>query len=160
MNSIYISNKQNKLEVTHLLRGMIRRVINFSLEYENFQVEAEVSVTLTDNKGIRALNRDFRNIDRETDVLSFPLLEDAPPQSEEEAEPPEQKLPLGDIVISLEKAREQAVQYGHSFEREVAFLCVHSVLHLLGYDHETGEEDEKQMFFKQEEILRILGIER
>lgn len=160
MNSIYISNKQNKLEVTHLLRGMIRRVINFSLEYENFQVEVEVSVTLTDNKGIRALNRDFRNIDRETDVLSFPLLEDAPPQSEEETEPPEQKLPLGDIVISLEKAREQAVQYGHSFEREVAFLCVHSVLHLLGYDHETGEEDEKQMFFKQEEILRILGIER
>lgn len=160
MNSIYISNKQRAVEVTHLLRGMIRRVINYALEYENFQVEVEVSVTLTDNKGIRELNRDFRKTDRETDVLSFPLLEDATAPSEELTALPEQKLPLGDIVISLEKAREQAVLYGHSFEREVAFLCVHSVLHLLGYDHETGEEDEKQMFFKQEEILRILGIVR
>jgi len=107
-----------------------------------------VSITFTDNESIRELNREYRDIDRATDVLSFPMDDEG------------DDVVLGDIVISLERAKEQAIEYGHSLEREISFLCVHSTLHLLGYDHETGEEDEKEMFMKQEEILKILGQNR
>ena len=116
-------------------------------------------MTLTDNVGIHELNRDFRGIDRPTDVLSFPLFEGEMPSSETE-DGEKHKLPLGDIVISTEKAMEQAEEYGHSIEREIAFLCVHSVLHLLGYDHERSEDEEKDMFRRQEEILDACGFKR
>ena len=151
-NTVYIQNDQQKLPVTQKLRGLVRRSVNAALKYEDFQRPCEVSVTFTDNEKIRELNAQYRNIDRATDVLSFPLFDE---DFEDEEE-----LALGDVVLSLEKAQEQAKEYGHSFEREVAFLVVHSVLHLLGYDHETSEEDEKEMFFRQEEIMKLLKLER
>ena len=151
-NTVYIQNDQQKLPVTQKLRGLVRRSVNAALKYEDFQRPCEVSVTFTDNEKIRELNAQYRSIDRATDVLSFPLFDE---DFEEEEE-----LALGDVVLSLEKAQEQAKEYGHSFEREVAFLVVHSVLHLLGYDHETSEEDEKEMFFRQEEIMKLLKLER
>lgn len=151
-NTVYIQNDQQKLPVTQKLRGLVRRSVNAALKYEDFQRPCEVSVTFTDNEKIRELNAQYRSIDRATDVLSFPLFDE---DFEDEEE-----LALGDVVLSLEKAQEQAKEYGHSFEREVAFLVVHSVLHLLGYDHETSEEDEKEMFFRQEEIMKLLKLER
>ena len=163
MNSIFITNTQSKMEYTPVLRGVIRRAVNAALKYEKTPFDAEISVTLTDNVGIHELNRDFRGIDRPTDVLSFPLFEGGVPEdvasSDEEGEE-KRKVPLGDIVISMEKALEQATEYDHSFEREVAFLCVHSVLHLLGYDHERSEEEEKDMFRRQDEILDAAGFVR
>ena len=155
MNKIYIRNEQDKIAVTPALRGLIRRAINAALKSESFGGDAEISVTLTDNTGIQELNRDFRHIDRETDVLSFPLFEN--PVTEGTADEP---LPIGDIVLSLEKAVAQADEYGHSTDREIAFLCVHSVLHLLGYDHETGEEDETDMFARQEAVLAKMKLTR
>ena len=151
-NTVYIQNDQQKLPVTQKLRGLVRRSVNAALKYEDFQRPCEVSVTFTDNEKIRELNAQYRSIDRATDVLSFPLFDE---DFEDEEE-----LALGDVVLSLEKAQEQAKEYGHSFEREVAFLVVHSVLHLLGYDHETSEEDEKEMFFRQEEVMKMLKLER
>ena len=108
-------------------------------------------MTFTDNEGIRQLNRLYRQIDRATDVLSFPMF-----SFEDETE--EVEGALGDIVISLERAKEQAETFGHSFEREVAFLCVHSMLHLLGYDHELGEEQDIDMRRRQSEIMERLGL--
>ena len=108
-------------------------------------------------ESIRKLNRQFRNIDRSTDVLSFPLFD----YEGAEDEPPVDEFMgmLGDIVISLETAKRQAAEYGHSFERETAFLCVHSMLHLLGYDHERSEEEDTEMRAKQTEIMKIMGLE-
>ena len=150
---IYFSNEQDKIKVTYAVKILIRSAITQTLALENFDRNTHVSVTFVDNEGIHEINRKFRNIDRPTDVLSFPLLGDD--------DLPDDKLfsvPLGDIVLSLERAKEQATEFGHSFEREVAFLTAHSVLHLLGYDHETGEEDEKIMRKKQNEIMEALGL--
>lgn len=144
----YISNEQEKIEFTPETEGLIKSAILAALEYEAVEGEREISVTLTDNETIHQLNKEYRDVDRPTDVLSFPMDDDG------------EDMVLGDVVISLEKAMEQAEEYGHSLEREIAFLCVHSVLHLLGYDHETGEEDEKEMFRRQEEILRKMGQTR
>ena len=151
-NTVYITNDQDKYPVTQKLRGLVRKSVNATLKYEDFQRPCEVSVPFTDNEKIRELNAQYRNIDRATDVLSFPLFD-------EDFED-EEDLALGDVVLSLEKAEAQAKEYGHSFERECAFLVVHSVLHLIGYDHETSEEDEKEMFFRQEEIMKMLKLER
>ena len=150
---IYFSNEQDKIKVTYAVKILIRSAITQTLALENFDRNTQVSVTFVDNEGIHEINRKFRNIDRPTDVLSFPLLGDD--------DLPDDKLfsvPLGDIVLSLERAKEQAEEFGHPFEREVAFLTAHSVLHLLGYDHETGEEDEKIMRKKQNEIMEALGL--
>jgi probable rRNA maturation factor len=151
---VFTRNEQKVEAVTPSLRALVRRAIKASLEYEKVGFTPEVSVTFTDNEGIRELNAYHRNIDRATDVLSFPLFE------KEDLSDATDGDALGDIVISLQRAREQANEYGHSFEREVAFLTVHSMLHLLGYDHEISEEDEKEMFFKQEEILKTIGLNR
>ena len=158
MNKIDIQNSQDKFAVTQSLRGLVRRAIGQALKYEKFPYDAEISVTFTDNAGIHEINREYRNIDRPTDVLSFPLYEKEEINEDELDE--EGRAALGDIVISLEKAEAQAIEYGHSFDREVAFLCVHSVLHLLGYDHELGEAEEKEMFAKQEDILKIMHLGR
>lgn len=151
---VFTRNEQKIETVTPSLRALTRRAVKAALEYEKVGFVPEVSVTYTDNEGIRELNAAHRNIDRPTDVLSFPLFE------REELSEASDGDALGDIVISLEKAREQANEYGHSFEREVAFLTVHSMLHLLGYDHEISEADEKEMFFRQEEILKTMGLLR
>ncbi|SEN04597.1 rRNA maturation RNase YbeY [Lihuaxuella thermophila] len=116
----------------------------------------EVSVTIVDNGAIRQMNKEYRKVDRPTDVLSFPLWD---PEEEWVIAEEEEAVSLGDIVISLPKAKEQASEYGHSLERELGFLAVHGFLHLLGYDHETKEEEE-EMFQRQEEILGRIGLQR
>ena len=153
---IDFENDQEKLPVTYRLKMLMRAAIEATLDYEQYGNPVEVSVTFTDNQKIRELNRKFRGIDRATDVLSFPLFD----YEGETDEPPVDELMgmLGDIVISLEQAKKQAEEYGHSFEREAAFLCVHSMLHLLGYDHETSAEDEADMRRRQSEILAGMGL--
>ena len=154
---IYFMNSQDKAEITYGLKIRIRHAIEATLAYEGYNNDCQLSVTFTDNEGIRVLNNEYRGIDRATDVLSFPLVDFAGGE-----EPPvdEPMQSLGDIVLSLERADEQAKEYGHSFERETAFLTVHSMLHLLGYDHELGEEEDAEMRKKQSEILDVMGLTR
>ncbi len=156
---IYIdyNNEQDKIEPPEDLERLIEICTAAALEEEEISDDAEVSVTLVDNARIRELNEEFRNIDRETDVLSFPLGDD---ENGYEIDPDNDAIMLGDIVISLEQAARQAEEYGHSYRREVAFLITHSLFHLLGYDHVNGEEEEKLMFSKQEKVLDKLGITR
>lgn len=136
-------------------KELIKTVVSASLEYEGIKNDCEVSFTLTDNDTIHALNKKHRNIDRATDVLSFPLID----FENENIEDIKGTIYLGDIIISIERALAQAEEYGHSPERELGFLTAHSMLHLLGYDHMTDAE-EKVMFFKQEEILKSVGLTR
>lgn len=155
-------NQQDKYPLSAALRKLMEKAARTSLDYMGFRTDVEISVMLTDNEGIRSLNAMHRNIDRATDVLSFPMFEydENGEIVEEYAEFGDQgELCLGDIVISLERAAEQAEEYGHSFEREVGFLTVHSMLHLLGYDHMTPE-DEKEMFGYQRDILEEMGLTR
>ena len=153
---IYFENEQEKLPLTYKMKMLIREAIEATLDFEDFRNVCEVSVTFTDNEGIHELNKKFRGVDKPTDVLSFPLFD----YEGESEEPPIDEIinNLGDIVISLERAQEQAAEYGHSFERETAFLCVHSMLHLLGYDHERSEEEDAEMRTKQREIMEIMGL--
>lgn len=148
---IYFENEQKKIQIKYNTMILVRRAIEAVLDFEDFKSDAQVSVTFTDNESIKVLNGQYRNIDRETDVLSFPIISDD-----------DIKLPgavmLGDIVLSLEKAKEQGELYGHGFAREVAFLCIHSTLHLLGYDHETSEEDDIEMRKRQTAIADIIGL--
>ena len=155
--TVYFEN-QNEEKVTYKLKMLIRRAIEQTLACEQYGNELQLSVTLTDDEGIRELNARFRGIDAPTDVLSFPLFDyegdcDEPPIDELGME-----NMLGDIVLNLDRARAQADEFGHSFEREVAFLTVHSMLHLLGYDHETGEEDEAEMRERQRVVMDALGL--
>ena len=152
---IYFENDQDKMPISYKLKRLVRFAVEATLVYEGVARDLEVSVTFTDNEKIRKLNRNFRKIDRATDVLSFPLFDfdgDGDSMSDELDDM------LGDIVLSLERAAEQADEFGHSFEREVAFLTVHSMLHLLGYDHETSEEDELDMRRRQTAIMEMLGL--
>ena len=153
---IYFSNEQDKYKVGLGLRRTVARAVKGTLKHEKFPYSAEVSVTFCDNEYIRELNREHRQKDAPTDVLSFPMYDfkggDAPTDTD--------CAELGDIVLSLEKAYSQAEEYGHSVTREIAFLSVHSVLHLLGYDHETSEDDEREMFALQDEIMKEIGISR
>ena len=153
---IYFENDQRKHSVHYELKLLIRHTIIETLDYEGMENDAEVSVTFVDDEGIRELNKKFRGMDKPTDVLSFPLLD-----YEGESEEPffdELCHNLGDIVISLERAMAQANEFGHSFEREVAFLTAHSMLHLLGYDHEISEEDDADMRKRQSDIIERLGL--
>lgn len=154
---IYFENDQDKEKITYSLKILLRRAVVETLEYESYKCDAEVSITFTDNKKIHALNSKFRGVDRPTDVLSFPLL-DFDGSEKDKTMPRELETMLGDIVISLEKAREQANEFGHSFEREVTFLCVHSMLHLLGYDHEKSESDDEDMRERQRRIMERIGL--
>ena len=153
---IDFDNSQSAIPITYHLKMLVRAAIEATLDYEQYGNAVEVSVTFTDDENIRKLNRQFRNIDRATDVLSFPLFD----YEGAEDEPPVDEFMgmLGDIVISLETAKRQAEEFGHSFEREAAFLCVHSMLHLLGYDHETGEEDEADMRRRQSAVMDLMGL--
>jgi probable rRNA maturation factor len=154
--TVYFENEQNAIPVTYKLKMLIRRAIEATLAYEQYGNDAEVSVTLTDSENIQDLNLRFRGIDAPTDVLSFPLFD----FEGETDEPPVDEVlnMLGDIVLNLERTRSQAEEFGHSFEREAAFLTVHSMLHLLGYDHETGEEDEADMRARQRAIMADMGL--
>ena len=153
---IDFENRQELLPLSYKLKMLVRRAVETTLDYEQYENPIEVSVTFTDNEGIRELNRKFRNIDRPTDVLSFPLFD----YTGESEEPPVDEFVgmLGDIVISLEQAKKQAEEFGHSFEREAAFLTVHSMLHLLGYDHEAGGDEEADLRRRQREILDRMGL--
>ena len=151
---IYFENNQEKEQITYKMKMLIRNAVTATLEYEKIEEDCEVSITFCDNEKIRELNKKFRNIDRETDVLSFPLFDD----DGIDGLVPEIDCMLGDIVISLEKAKAQAEEFGHSFEREAAFLAVHSVLHLLGYDHETSEADELDMRKRQRDVMEKMGL--
>ena len=144
---IYFENVQENERVTYALKMRVRESVLATLAYEGKEGHSEVSVTFTDNEGIRAINREYREIDAPTDVLSFPLFEEC-----------DGTRMLGDIVLSLEKCRAQAEEFGHSFERECAFLTVHSTLHLLGYDHVNGEEEEQDMRARQTAIVEKMGL--
>jgi probable rRNA maturation factor len=135
----------------------IERIISFAAKRENIEESSEVSVTFVSNERIQEINRDYRDKDSPTDVISFAMEE----LGEGEIKLIGEDMPrvLGDIIISVPKAREQAEEYGHSFMRELGFLAVHGFLHLLGYDHMT-EEDEKEMFTLQKEILDDYGLSR
>ena len=155
-NKVLITNSQKAVKVPSGLRILIRRACNAVLEYEHFEAPAEISVTFVDNARIHELNKEYRNKDSATDVLSFPLGENGEYDIDEDNGC---KL-LGDIVISMERAMEQAELYGHSLQREVAYLTVHSMLHLLGYDHEAGGLEAVRMREKEEAVLIQLGLPR
>ena len=150
---VVITNKQKAVKIPTGIRMLVRRCCNAVLKLENFEGPAEISVTFTDNAGIRELNRQYRDKDIETDVLSFPMGENGVWDVDMETGA---KI-LGDIVISMEKARDQAERYGHSFQREVGYLTAHSMLHLLGYDHVDNLE-KVRMREKEEQIMEQLGL--
>ncbi len=155
-NEILISNDQDKIEVIKEMEDLVVKSCNAVLENEGIEDDCEISVTFVDNEKISKLNGEFRNKPVETDVLSFPLGDDG----YYDENPETGAIMLGDIVISLEKALQQSDIYGHSVEREVAFLTVHSMHHLLGYDHENGGEEERIMRKKEEEVLVNMGLPR
>ena len=155
--NVLFEDKQNKVLVRTAMRSAIRRAIFNTLVYEGVEGKFEVSVTFVDNEEIRTLNRDHRSKDAPTDVLSFPMFDFA--AGEVPVYPKNESLPLGDVVLSLERARVQAAEIGHSTMREVVFLCIHSTLHLLGYDHELSPDDDEDMQRRQRVIMKILGLE-
>ncbi|NFN18220.1 rRNA maturation RNase YbeY [Clostridium botulinum] len=165
---IYVDNRQEKMEVSDEFTNHLEKVIEFALKEEDVNISSEISLLFVDNEEIREINNETRNIDRATDVLSFPML-DYPDKKVfkevytendfSEADFDGDDLVLGDIVLSLERALEQSKEYNHSYEREAFYLVVHSVLHLLGYDH-MEEDDKVKMRKREEEILTALDIRR
>ena len=153
---VIITNNQKTVRIPTGVRMLIRRCCNAVLIGEEFKGSAEISVTIVDNAEIHELNLKHRNIDRPTDVLSFPLGDDGVYDINNDTG----AQMLGDIVISIEKAIEQAELYGHSLDREIAFLTVHSMLHLLGYDHEPGGLELVRMREREEAVLTQLGLVR
>ena len=153
---VLISNRQKDVKIPSGIRLLIRRCCHAVLVAENFHESAEISVSFVNNEQIRQLNAEYRQKDAPTDVLSFPLGSGG--KYDRNMEPG--ALQLGDIVISVEKAVEQARMYGHSLQREIGFLTVHSMLHLLGYDHEAGGLEMVRMREKEESVLASLGLER
>ncbi len=156
MKSLYIDFSATKKfdEADYYLKLVIRRAICAALEYEDFPFDASVSVLFCDNAHIRKLNKSFRGKDKHTDVLSFPMYEDGDFSDARIFG----RAELGDIVISVERAKEQAEELGHGFLREAAFLAIHSTLHLLGYDHERSPEDDEEQCRRQREIIKNVEI--
>lgn len=152
--NIDIIDNTNKLTNDHI--NLLREILTFAHKKENITNDIEVSITIVTNEEIHQLNREYRNIDAPTDVLSFEMND---PYVELDDELSNIPIPIGDIVISIDKVEEQAKAYNHSFERELAFLTVHGFLHLLGYTHDD-ENEEKIMFAKQEQILKEFQLER
>ena len=145
---------------TPALSAMLRRTVKAALAAEGMALSCEINILLTDDEGIQAVNRDMRDIDRPTDVLSFPMFDLTPGEQPDEVDPDTGCVPLGDMCISVERAHAQAEEYGHSFEREICYLAVHSVLHLLGYDHLDEGEMKQQMRAREETIMQKLKLER
>ena len=165
---IYDDNRQSKININNEFVENLKKVIDFALKEEEVNVDTEISLLFVDNEEIREINKETRNIDSATDVLSFPMLEYKSNKVFKEqykdykfgAEDCDgDELILGDIVLSLERAKEQSIEYNHSFEREASYLVVHSVLHLLGYDH-MKDDEKKIMRKREEEILGKLNILR
>lgn len=146
-------DRQDKIDIKDELYEKIEDIVEEVLDYEGYSDDYDISISFVDNKEIHELNKQFRGVDRATDVLSFPMLSDEFDDVEYE------EMSLGDIVVSLERALEQSIEYGHSFEREVCFLVCHSMFHLLGYDHDT-EENTREMREKEEAVLTKLNITR
>lgn len=153
---VIITNDQKAAKIPTGVRLLIRRCCNAVLTYEGFPEPAEISVTFVDDVRIHELNKEYRNVDKSTDVLSFPLGENGEYDKNIETG----ACLLGDIVISVETAVRQAEEYGHSLQREIGFLTVHSMLHLLGYDHVNGGLEEVHMREKEERVLTELGLKR
>ncbi len=153
---VIISNEQTDFRIPTGVRMLVRRCCTAVLVQEKFTDPAEISVTFVDDEQIHALNKEYRNIDRETDVLSFPLGENGVYDINIDTGA---KL-LGDIVISIPRALDQADRYGHSLQREIGFLTVHSMLHLLGYDHVNGGIESVRMREKEEAVLTQMGLKR
>ncbi len=169
--TVYLENEYTADDLHTVLpfdpKELAALVSEMVLDQENCPFEAQVNLLLTDNEGIHEINRDTRGIDAPTDVLSFPAVQYAPAADFASAEedpagcfdPESGELLLGDIVVNIDRVREQAEQYGHSVKREFAFLIAHSTLHLIGYDHMVPEE-EADMIMRQERALTALGITR
>lgn len=153
---VNIQNRQKTVKVPTGLRLLIRRCCHAVLVMENFEGAAEVDVMLVDNNQIRSINKEQRQIDTATDVLSFPLGENG----NYDVNPETGNQMLGDVVLSLERAVQQAQQYGHSLQREVGYLTVHSILHLLGYDHVQGGLDAVRMREREEAVMNAIGLPR
>lgn len=156
----FILENETDEEISNEQIDELNRVCCEIMKNEECNFDAEISFTFTDNEGIREINREYRDIDRATDVLSFPMLEFNDDIEDAEYETENGRVMLGDIVISIERAREQAEEFGHSLRRELAFLTAHSMLHLLGYDHVDDAIGEKMMIEKQDRALNNLGIKR
>lgn len=143
----YIDNRQEKIKITDELNKIIENVILESLNVEGLSTEVEVSISFVDNAEIKELNKEYRGIDESTDVLSFPMDEDMIVP-----------MPLlGDIIISMETAMDQANEFGHSLDREIGYLIAHSMFHLMGYDH-MDEEEKREMRSKEKQVMKNLGI--
>ena len=153
---VIITNDQKEVKIPTGVRMLVRRCCNAVLTFEDFGEPAEISVTFVDDETIHELNKKHRNIDKSTDVLSFPMGEDGdfPVNHDTGAKV------LGDIIISIEHAYDQAEKYGHTLQREIGFLTVHSLLHLLGYDHEDGGLEMVKMREKEETVLTRIGLKR
>ena len=154
-NKVYINFSATRVfeEVDYYFKLVLRRAVVATLKHEGFDNDAVVSITVCDNEHIKSLNNDYRGKNSATDVLSFPLYD-----FENDMVIPGEPVPLGDIVISMERAKEQAREIGNTFLQEVAFLTVHSMLHLLGYDHELGAEEEEAQCRAQKEIIESFEI--
>lgn len=158
---IVIQNKQKKIKITSQFRSMIKDILFAGIKTENISVPVEISIVLTDNRFIQELNEKYRGKSSPTDVLAFPMYDKKTIKNLIKKREPitNQGLVLGDIVISVERAQEQAAEFNHSIEREIGYLLVHGFLHLLGYDH-IRKSDSQKMRQKEEEILHLVGLTR
>ena len=154
MLNINFENKQRKIEITAETLNLVKEACKSVLENEKFTQDAEINVTFVSDRKIKQINNEFRGINKSTDVLSFPLSDDGT----YDINPENNCSMLGDVIISVEHALAQAELFGHSAEREIAYLTVHSVLHLLGYDHVDEGEDKKLMRKREEEALKLMGL--
>lgn len=157
---VLIEDLQDKIIVTDKVIELVKKAVNVSLTLEGFNISSEISIMFVDNEYIREINKEHRGIDKPTDVLSFPIVdmyEGVINSDEGDFDLDEDLLLLGDIIVSLEMTKLQAEEYGHSFDRELAFLITHGVFHLLGYDHDTPERENK-MISKQYAVLENLNL--
>ncbi|MDD2417708.1 MAG: rRNA maturation RNase YbeY [Oscillospiraceae bacterium] len=153
---VIIENKQKTIRIPTGIRLLIRRCCHATLALENFQGSAEIGVSIVDDDQIRQINNEYRHIDSSTDVLSFPMGENG----EFDKNPENGAYILGDVILSIERAKDQSTQFDHSLQREVGYLVVHSVLHILGYDHVDGGLESVRMREKEEEIMASVGLPR
>ncbi len=158
-NLITIESDLDDLQDEELF-AMLTETVNTALALEGVELPCEVNILLTDDEGIEQVNRDMRGVDAPTDVLSFPMFDLAPGEhpTEDDRDPGSDTVPLGDMCISVERASAQAQEYGHCMAREINYLCVHSVLHLLGYDHLDEGEQKRQMREHEERIMTALDL--